>query len=82
MEGNGKKMKKDINQRDVENFPDWKIKNKEYLTELQLFIDKADNIKNEELKNDIIKQMLKCDKILTKIAEEKIEQRGIKKDNK
>ena len=75
-------MKKDINKRDVENFPDWKIKNKEYLTELQLFIDKADNIENEELKNDIIKQMLKCDKILTKIAEEKREECGIKKDNK
>ena len=67
MEGNGKMKSKEIN-----NFPDWKMKNKEYLLELQRFLDKADNIENEELKNDIIEQMLKCDKILTKIAEEKI----------
>lgn len=63
------------------DFPDWKMKNKEYLTELQRFLDKVDNIKDEELKNDIIKQMLKCDKILTKIAQEKIEEASIKKLN-
>lgn len=73
MEGNGKMKSKEIN-----NFPDWKMKNKEYLLELQRFLDKADNIENEELKNDIISQMLKCDKVLTKIAQEIIEENGIK----
>ena len=63
------------------DFPDWKMKNKEYLTELQRFLDKVDNIKDGELKSDIIKQMLKCDKILTKIAEEKIQEFSIKKNN-
>lgn len=63
----------------IGNFPDWKVKNKEYLKELQIFLDKVDNIENEELKKDIIYQMLKCDKVLTKIAQEKIEENGIKK---
>ena len=62
----------------INNFQDWKMKNKEYLLELQRFLDKADNIENEELKNDIISQMLKCDKVLTKIAQEIIEENGIK----
>ena len=64
--------------KEINNFPDWKMKNKEYLLELQRFLDKADNIENEELKNDIISQMLKCDKVLTKIAQEIIEENGIK----
>lgn len=62
----------------IEQFPKWKRENKEYLKELQIFFDKADNIKDENLKNDIICQMLKCDKVLTKIAEEKIEEASIK----
>ena len=62
----------------INNFQDWKMKNKKYLLELQRFLDKADNIENEELKNDIISQMLKCDKVLTKIAQEIIEENGIK----
>ena len=33
-------------------------------------MDKAENIENEELKNEIIIQMLKCDEQLTKMAEE------------
>lgn len=65
--------------KEMNKFPDWKMKNKEYLLELQRFLDKADNIENEELKNDIISQMLKCDKVLTKIAQEIIEENGIKK---
>lgn len=76
MEGNGK-MKSE--NKEINNFPDWKMKNKEYLLELQRFLDKADNIENEELKNDIISQMLKCDKVLTRIAQEIIEENGIKK---
>ena len=48
----------------------WKEKNNEYLKELQSFFDKADNIKDESLKKKIIGQMLRCDDILTKLAEE------------
>lgn len=47
----------------------WKEKNKEYLYELQNFLDKADNIEDEILKKKIIGQMLRCDDILTKLAE-------------
>lgn len=60
-------------------FPEWKSKNKKYLKELQTFLDMADNIKNEELRNDIICQMIKCDKVITEIAEEKINEVSIKK---
>ena len=56
----------------IEQYPEWKVKSKEYKKELQSFLDKADNIKNEELKNDIICQMLKCDKILTALAIQEI----------
>ena len=65
--------------KQIEQFPEWKIKNKEYKKELQAFLDKADNIENEDLKNDIICQILKCDKVLTKMAMEKIDEISIKK---
>ena len=52
----------------------WKTNNKQYLFELQKFLDKAANIENEELREEIIIQMLKCDKELTKAAERKIEE--------
>ena len=50
----------------------WKTNNKQYLFELQKFLDLKDNIKNEKLRKNIISQMLKCDKYLTKIAEEEL----------
>jgi hypothetical protein len=50
----------------------WKTNNKQYLFELQKFFDLADNIKDEKLRKNIISQMLKCDKYLTKIAEEEL----------
>ncbi len=50
----------------------WKTNNKQYLFELQKFLDLADNIKDEKLRKNIISQMLKCDKCLTKIAEEEL----------
>ena len=50
----------------------WKTNNKQYLFELQKFLDLADNIKEEKLRKNIISQMLKCDKYLTKIAEEEL----------
>ncbi|CDE14909.1 unknown [Clostridium sp. CAG:470] len=50
----------------------WKTNNKQYLFELQKFLDLADNIKDEKLRKNIISQMLKCDRYLTKIAEEEL----------
>lgn len=50
---------------------DWKKESKTYLKELQKFLDKVDNIENEDLKREIIIQMLKCDDELTRLAEKK-----------
>lgn len=47
----------------------WKNNNAEYLFELQKFLDLTDNIKEKELRENIIYQMLKCDKCVTNIAE-------------
>ena len=47
----------------------WKNSNEQYLFELQKFLDLADNIKEKELRVNIIYQMLKCDKCVTNIAE-------------
>lgn len=65
---------KNRNNKTMEKENDWKKSSKTYLIELQKFLDKADNIENEELKKDIIIQMLKCDKELTKLAETKFEE--------
>ncbi len=48
----------------------WKFSNKKYVFELQKFLDIADNIKDEELRIIVVGQMLKCDRRLTKVAEE------------
>lgn len=48
----------------------WKSSGEKYLKELQAFLDKAENIENEELRKEIIFQMLKCDNELTLLAEE------------
>lgn len=53
-----------------ENKMRWKEENKRYLLEMQKFLDRADNIEDEKLKESIIYQMLRCDKILTEISEE------------
>lgn len=58
-----------------ENTPsnkDWKEKNKGYLRQLQRFLDTADNIKDEDLKGRVINEMLKCDMILTQLAQKQI----------
>lgn len=47
----------------------WKEKNRKYLNELQTFFDNAENIQDEKLKKILIGQMLKCDNILTELAE-------------
>lgn len=52
----------------------WKADGQKYLKELQAFLDKAENIEDEELKKDIIFQMLKCDNELTILAEKKFEE--------
>ena len=63
------KFCKTKNMKKVED-ENWKASSPKYLKELQTFLDKADNIQNEELKKEIIFQMLKCDKELTILAEE------------
>jgi len=62
------------NNTNMEIKNNWKTESKAYLKELQKFLDKADNIENEELKNEIIIQMLKCDEELTKLAEKKFQE--------
>ena len=47
----------------------WKASGQKYLKELQAFLDKAENIENEEIRKEIIFQMLKCDNELTLLAE-------------
>lgn len=51
---------------------DWKEQNKGYLRQLQKFLDVADNIEREDLKRSVIAEMLKCDMILTELAERQI----------
>ena len=60
----------------------WKEENNKYLKELQMFFDKIEKIKDKELRNNILNQMLQCDKVLTESAEEmfiKYYERGYKK---
>lgn len=47
---------------------EWKEKNEKYLHEIERFLDRVDNVKDERLKESIIYQMLKCDKVLTEIS--------------
>ena len=54
-------------------YKNWKANGQKYLKELQLFLDKAESIENEEIRKEIIFQMLKCDNELTILAEEMIE---------
>lgn len=60
---------KNKNMKKIEN-ENWKATSPKYLKELQTFLDKAENIQNEDLRKEIIFQMLKCDKELTELAEE------------
>lgn len=48
---------------------EWKEQDKEYIKSLERFLDVADNINDEKLRLDVIYKMLKCDAILTQIAE-------------
>lgn len=62
-----KKNNKKILNETEEN---WKNKNKKYLDAIQKFLDRASNIKDEELRNSMINNMLLCDEVLTNIAQE------------
>ena len=50
----------------------WKVKNKRYLKELQKMLDIIDNVKDEELKNRILLQFVKCEDLLTELAIEQL----------
>ena len=47
----------------------WKESNEEYLKELQAFLDAVENVSNKELRDTIRYHTLKCDDIVTNIAE-------------
>lgn len=53
--------------------PEWKYKNKQYMIELQRFLDKVDNVEDEKLRLDIIYQMHRCDNVLTQLCENIVE---------
>lgn len=65
-------IKKDLNEQYNSN-REWKEKNQKYLDQLQKFLDATDSIKDENLRKHIIAQMLKCDLILTELAEKEIQ---------
>ena len=48
----------------------WKEENEKYLKELQRFFDKVEKINDADLRDNILNQMLQCDKALTEVAEE------------
>ena len=63
-------MQNNRNNIDMKIDKNWKKESQNYLNELQKFLDKTSNIQNQELKEEIIIQMLRCDDELTKLAEE------------
>ena len=69
-------LRKNKDMEKIENIKkeNWKAHSQKYLKELQAFLDKAENIQSEELKKEVIFQMLKCDNELTILAEEKFKQ--------
>lgn len=50
----------------------WKTNDKTYIKELQKMFDIIENVKDEDLRNRIIMQYLKCDKTITELAEKLI----------
>lgn len=51
----------------------WKERDKKYLQYIQKFLDVTENIKNEDLRLQVINAMLHCDERLTELAEIEIE---------
>lgn len=47
----------------------WKQSEEKYIRALEKFLDRASNIKDEELRQSVINNMLICDQILTEISE-------------
>lgn len=70
---NFRKTKDMENKKYEKKYENWKANGLKYLKELQAFLDKAENIENEEMRKEIIFQMLKCDNELTLLAEENFE---------
>ena len=64
---------KKMRTKKIQNNLDWKEKNKKYLNQLQKFLDATDSIENEDIKSNVIAQMLKCDKMLTELAQNEIQ---------
>ena len=62
-------MDKDGNARRTIENSDWNNKDEKYLFELQKFLDITENITDEDLRKEVIAQMLKCDKRVTQLAE-------------
>ena len=75
------KISKNNIMKKIEN-ENWKQSSPKYLKELQMFLDKAENIQSEELRKEIIFQMLKCDNELTCLAEEMFAKYYIKEKEK
>lgn len=65
-------IKSFFTKEDTPGNKDWKEKNKGYLRQLQKFLDVADNIEREDLRKAVIAEMLKCDMILTELAQRQI----------
>ena len=61
-------LKKDSTNDKIKNDLDWKEKNKKYLSHLQKFLDATDSIEREDIKSNVIAQMLKfiMDMVLVK----------------
>lgn len=66
-------FKQKKSKRNLATNRDWKEKNSRYLKQLQKFLDSVDAVGEESLKKHIINQMLKCDLVLTELAEKEIE---------
>ena len=62
-------MPRDGNKEQNTKESKWKNEDEIYLFELQKFLDIVENVEDEELRKEIIAQMLKCDKRITQLAE-------------
>ena len=65
---NKKKIDNQQMERIMECFENEKYTNKEYLFELQNFLDRLDNLENENLKKELIYKMHKMESIISRIA--------------
>lgn len=54
------------------NNRDWKEKNQKYLNQLQKFFDAVDKVENIEIRKGIINEVLRCDMLLTELAQKEI----------